>query len=134
MGSRGSDAAIWDMGVDNGIAYHIGMDSFIVDSFTQKTKDSCHICPNNFRVAISQLISNYGHFPMIAYPLFWNLHASVMCVAKVVRKCVVNICIVFTFGAIHVIYLWLNDCNLMRQKAVSGKNPYFIWVFASFCQ
>ena len=65
-----------------------------------------------------------------------QLHASITCAAKVVRKCVDNICIVFffTFVAIHVIYLLLNYFNLLRQKAVSGKNPYSILVFASFCQ
>ena len=41
--------------------------------------------------------------PMIAYPLLRNLHVSVMCVAKVIRKCVINNCIVFTFGTIHAI-------------------------------
>ena len=54
-----------------------------------------------------------------------------MFVAKVVRKCVVNICIIFTFGIIHVINPQLSDFTIMRQKAVSGKNPYSILVFAS---
>ena len=35
-----------------------------------KRQDSCHICSNSFRVGISELISTYGHFPIIAYPLF----------------------------------------------------------------
>ena len=56
-----------------------------------------------------------------------------MFVAKVVRECVVKICIVFTFGTIHVIYLLLNDFNFMRPRTASGKNPYSILVFASFC-
>ena len=78
--------------------------------------------------------------PKISLPLsdgciscFGILHAS-MFVAKVVRECVVKICIVITFGTIHVIYLLLSDFNSMRQKAVIGKNPYSILVFASFCQ
>ena len=49
-----------------------------------------------------------------------------MRVANVVKKCVVNILIVFTFGTIHVICLILNDFYLKRQKAVSVKNPYSI--------
>ena len=59
------------MGVDNGIEAHdIGVDSFIVNDFAQKVKDSCHVCPNSFRVSISQPMSTYGHLSMIANPLF----------------------------------------------------------------
>ena len=49
--------------------------------------------------------------PNLPWPLsncwissFWNLHASTMCVTKAVSKRVVNICIIFTFDTIHVIY------------------------------
>ena len=49
-----------------------------------------------------------------------------MYVAKVARKCVVNICIAFTFGAIHVIYLLLNDFNLMGQT-----RPIYQYVLAT---
>ena len=55
---------------------------------------------------------------------FWNLHASIMYVAKEVRKCVVDISIVFTFGTNHAIHLWLNDFHSMWQKAISGKTLY----------
>ena len=46
-----------------------------------------------------------------------------MFVAKVVRKHIVKICIVFTFGTIHVIYLLLNDFNFMRQKSRKRQKP-----------
>ena len=85
-------------------------------------------------------IPNSFLVPKLALPLsdgciscFGISRASIMFVAKVVRECKVKIRIVFTFGTIHVIYLLLNDFNFMRPKAVSGKNPYSILVFASFC-
>ena len=57
-----------------------------------------------------------------------------MRVAKVVWKYIVNICSVFIFETTQVIYLLLNNLNLMWQKAVGGKNPYPMLVFASFYQ
>ena len=61
------------MGADNSEteAHHIGADSFIVHSFTQMAKDSCHISPNSFRVGISRLISTYGHFSMNAFTILF---------------------------------------------------------------
>ena len=71
FGSTGNDAAIWV--VDNGIeAYHIGEWSRYAPNCGQ-FYTWCTIlilCPNSFRVGISQLISTYIHFSMIACPLF----------------------------------------------------------------
>ena len=76
----------------------------------------------------------HRHILVVVYPVLEFLHAAIMFIAKVVRECAIKICIVFTFGTIHVMYLLLNDFNFMRPKDVSGKNPYSILVFASYCQ
>ena len=77
--------------------------------------------PNSFLAPKLSLLLSDG-----CISCFGILHAFIMFVSKVVRECLVKICIIFTFGTIHVIYLLLNDFDFMRPKAVSGKNPYSI--------